>query len=236
MRAAVVFCLALVASAAFGADTAPTPLSTDAQATVYLNGDFRKDFYLEYATQFWGYYRNRGWSTLTISFLGGPPPSDEVTIGLFGVARSAHVFTALSRDGKRTFRDRGVVCAPVCRLSLRGNRNGLSAYVDDIWLASWPRFWLRSPAPAVQLTAEVSTPGDRFVGSLDPERTTLGGRKLGIPTCGFTARGISVDEAERGRSASVGPTRRARGRHISSSLSPTPWTPGAAPAPAARSL
>ncbi len=198
MRAALVFCVAVVAFGAFRADAAPKAFSTDAEATVYLNGDFRKDFFLEYVTEFWGDSHNTGWSTLAISFLGGPPPSDEVTIGVYGVVHSGRVFTVVSRDGRRTFRDTGIACVLACRLRLRGDRNGLFAYVDDIELGSWPRFWLRSPAPAVQLNAEVNTPGDRFTGSLDPERTTLGGRKLGVPTCGFTSRGIDVSETDWG--------------------------------------
>ena len=189
---------ALVALAGFRADAAPKALSTDGEATLYLRGDFRRDFLMEYNVEFAAAYDNKGWSTFSITFLGGPPPSDAVTVGVYGVAHSGRVFTAVTRDGRLTFRPTRHVCAPACRLSLRGDVNGLSAFLDDVWLQSWPRFSLRAPASAFQLNGEVSTPGDRVTIEVSPVRTTAGGRKLGMPTCGFTTRGIRVREEQYG--------------------------------------
>jgi hypothetical protein len=198
MRAAVVLCAALVALAALRADAAPKALSTDGEATVYLSGDFRRDFLMEYNVQFATAYDNKGSSTFAITFLGGPPPSDAVTVGVYGVARSGRVFTSVTRDGRSTFRPTRHVCAPACRLSLRGDVNGLSAFIDDVWLQSWPRFSIGAPAPAFQLNGEVSTPGDRVIIVVSPARTRAAGKKLGMPTCGFTTRGISVREEASG--------------------------------------
>ena len=149
MRAAAVVFAAVVTFACFRADAAPQAFSTDGEATVYLSGDFRQDFLMEYNVQFAAAYDNKGWSTFSITFLGGPPPSDAVTVGVYGVARSGRVFTAVTRDGRTTFHPTRHVCAPACRLSLRGDVNGLSAFIDDVWLRSWPRFSLRAAAAAV---------------------------------------------------------------------------------------
>ena len=190
---------ALAAFAGFRADAAPKASSAEAEATVYLSGDFRRDFSVEYNIEFWADYRNKGWSTLAITFVGGPLPSDEVTVGLHAVTRSGHVFTAVTRDGRRTIRETRYVCVKVCRLSLRGDLNGISAYMDDYaWLQSWPRFSLRAPAPAFQVNVAVSTPGDRVTISLNPAVNTAGGRTLGMPTCAFTTRGIDVSETDLG--------------------------------------
>lgn len=203
MRVAVVI-FALVALAGFHADAAPAALSTSGEATVYLRGDFRRDFTVEYNVQFWAEYTNTGRSTFAITLVGGPPPSDEVTIGVFAAARSGRVFTAVTRDRRRKFRATRNVCSPACRLSLRGDVNGISAFMDDTWLQSWPRFSLRAPAPAFQLNAEVSTPGDRVTILLDPLRTTAGGRRLEVPTCGKATRGMQVDEQPSGQLSIVG--------------------------------
>jgi hypothetical protein len=197
-RAAAVVVAALVTFPRFRADAAPMASSAAAGATVYVSGDFRRDFSVEYNIEFWADYRNKGSSTLAITFLGGPPPSDEVAVGLHAITRSGRVFTAVTRDGRPTIRETRFVCVKFCRLSLRGDVNGISAYMDDVWLQSWPRFSLRAPAPAFQLSVAVSTPGDRVTTSLDPSRNTAGGRTLGMPTCASTTRGIDVSETDLG--------------------------------------
>jgi hypothetical protein len=198
MRATGVVCAALVALLVCRAGAAPTASSTGGEATVFLRGDFRHDFVMQYNVEFHAEDTNKGGSSLAITFVGGPPPSDSVSVGLQAVGPLGHVFTAVMRDGRRTLRLTSRVCAPSCRLSLRGDRNGFSAFMDDVWLQSWPRFSLRAPVPAFQLNAAVSTPGDRVTISLNPDRTAAGGRRLGMPTCAFTTRGITVSETDVG--------------------------------------
>jgi len=135
---------------------------------------------------------NASWSVVNVSLLGGPPPSDAVAIGIFPSAGRVHVFTSFTQRSKTIFRDTGVVCEPRCRIALRGSASGFTASAGGRVVGSWPRFALRMAAPAVQLNAETSAPGDRLQATLSRVRTTVRGRPLSPPACAFTTRGIEV--------------------------------------------
>ena len=85
-----------------GAYAAPKAFSTDGEATVYVNGDFRKEFTLVYEAQLSPIATNGGWSVLAVSILGGPPPSDAVTIGIYPTPKGVRVFTSVLA-GRRIF-------------------------------------------------------------------------------------------------------------------------------------
>lgn len=180
------------------ANAAPKAFTTDAEATVYVAGDFRRDFDLLYDARMQRMPANTSWSVVNVTLLGGPPPSDAVAIGLFPAAQEIHVFTSATRGSRTAFRDTGISCPHSCRIGLRGTAAALLASVNGRVIASWPRFALRAPSPAVQLNAEVSAVGDPLDATLTPVRLTAGGRALARPSCAFTTRGVEV------RSSSVG--------------------------------
>ena len=192
MKLAAALAALSVVLAGRAATAAPTAFSTDGEATVYLRGDFRGDFELVYDAQMRVMPENASWSVLNVSLLGGPPPSDAVTIGIFPVAGHVHVFTSFTQRSKTVFRDTGIVCEPRCRIALHGSASALVGSAAGRAVGSWPRFALRAPMPAVQLNAETSAPGDRLDATLSAVRTAAHGRALARPACAFTTRGIEV--------------------------------------------
>jgi hypothetical protein len=175
-----------------GAYAAPKAFSTDGEATVYVNGDFRKEFTLVYEAQLRPIATNGGWSVLAVSILGGAPPSDAVTIGIYPSPKGVRVFTSVTRGKTNVFRDAGIACKPHCRISLSGSTAGFVASVGTRTVATWPRFTLRMPAPMVQLNGEVSRSGDALDAFLVPVHAMADGRALSPPSCAFVTQGIKV--------------------------------------------
>jgi hypothetical protein len=181
-----------------GAYAASKAFSTDGEATVYVNGDFRKEFTLEYEVQLRPIATNGGWSVLAVTILGGAPPSNGVTIGIYPSRKGVHVFTSVTRGKSNVFRDAGIECKPRCKIRLSGNAAGFVASVGTRTIATWPRFALRMPAPMVQLNGEVSRPGDALDAFLVPVHAAAGGRALSSPSCAFVTQGINVSRVAGG--------------------------------------
>jgi hypothetical protein len=192
MRYAVVLAtaiyLVMTLNGAFAA--AATAFSTDGEATVYRSGDFRGDFTLEYRALLEPQPRNKTWSTLSVTLLGGSPPADAITIGLFPDAGVAHVFTSAVHNGAATFHDTRIICSRACTLGLHGDRGSIVAVVAGKLVNAWPRFSFGLPHPTVQLNAEVSGSDDRIRASLTPVKERAARVQLGMPLCGFTTQGV----------------------------------------------
>jgi hypothetical protein len=124
--------------------------------------------------------------------MGGPPPGDAVTVGLFPTKNGVHIFTTVSSPTTHGFHDTGIACNAGCTLGLTGDRSALTASVSGHAIANWPRYILRSPEPMVQLNAETSKPGDGIDARLRPERGLSRGKTLPAPTCAFTTQGIEI--------------------------------------------
>jgi hypothetical protein len=171
------------------AGSSATAFSSDGEATVYREGDFRGDFTLRYEAFARVQSRNTTWSTLSVTLLGGPPPADAITVGLVPEPGGAHVFTSIARRGANAFHDTGIVCAGECAIGLRGAHGSISATVEGTSVRSWPRFAFSLPHPTVQLNAEVSGPGDRIDAALTPleERAA---RRLPPAICAFSTQGV----------------------------------------------
>jgi hypothetical protein len=167
-----------------------TAFSTDGEATVYRDGDFRGPFALEYEAVLRARPRNRAWSTLSLLLLGGAPPADAISIGLVSERGDAHVFTSTVHDGANRFHDTGIVCSGECAIGLRGDRGSIVAVVMGKTVRSWPRFDVSLPHPAVQLNAEVSGPGDRIDAEFAPLDERAADTRLERPVCGFTTQGV----------------------------------------------
>jgi hypothetical protein len=181
-----VACLAVVPP---GAQSA-TAFSTDGEATVYRDGNFRGAFTLMYEAVVRPQPRNKTWSTLSVTLLGGAPPADGITIGLVPDSSGAHVFTSTVRNGANTFHDTGIVCSGECTIGLRGDRGAISALARGKRVGSWPRFAFSLPRPSVQLNAEVSGPGDRIDAELMPVDENVASMRLARATCAFTTQGV----------------------------------------------
>jgi hypothetical protein len=167
-----------------------TAFSTDGEATVYRDGDYRGDFMLAYRAAVRVQPRNKAWSTLSVTFLGGPPPADAITIGLIPDRDGAHVFTSTMRNGIGTFRDTQIVCSKQCNIAIRSRHGSISALVAGKVISSWPRFAFSLPRPTVQLNAEVSGLGDRIQATLTPLEERAATVRLATPVCAFTTQGV----------------------------------------------
>jgi hypothetical protein len=190
--------------------SAATPYSKDGEATVYLEGRFDRPFILRYDAGLRLERANTSWSTLSIALLGGAPPSDAVTIGIYPADTGVRVFVGVSRGTTNTFRDTGVRCEDGCRLALRGNRDTLIATVDGREVGRWPRFAFHMPAPGVQLNGEVSALGDRIDGWLRPIDVRVDGTSI-IPRCAFTTGGVAAQR--------IGRALRYEGTHVAGATS-----------------
>jgi hypothetical protein len=192
VRLAVV--LAILSAATITIASAATPYSKDGEATVYLQGRFDRSFVLTYDAGLHAEPANTSWSTLSIALLGGPPPSDAVTIGIYPADAGVHAFVDINRGRMNTFRDTGVRCEHGCRLSLRGDRDTLIATVDGREVGRWPRFAFRMPAPGVQLNGEVGALGDRIDGWLRPADVRVEETRI-VPWCAFTTGGVAAQRS-----------------------------------------
>jgi hypothetical protein len=171
-----------------------TSVSTDGEATVYLNTDFGQDFDLAYDVTFEPAPENKSWSTVSILLVGAKFPSASVSVGLsrgYPNATTLSAFTTSAHPNERqTYRAFPVQCMVRCRLELRAQRGDLYALVDGRELASWPRWGYPMANPAVQVNGEVGEVGDRLSASLVSARRRLAGVPTPAPTCAFTTQGI----------------------------------------------
>lgn len=206
-RAALQF--AFLTTAVFGsclaaASSAATPFSKDGEATVYIEGAFGKPFVVSFDAALRRQLGNRSWSTVAVSLLGGPPPSDSISIGLYPTENTVRAFFSVNRGASFTFRDSGVACRRMCRLMLRGSANTVFALVNGREVARWPRFEFSMRHPSVQLNGEVDALGDRLDARLRPVELQVGGVVLAEPWCSFTTRGINVRKMNDGTLRYVG--------------------------------
>jgi hypothetical protein len=179
----------------FRSAPAATAFSTDGEATVYVAGAFNRPFRVSYGANLSPQPRNRSWSTLSIALLGGPPPSDSISVGIYPSQSEIVVFTFVTRGRISAFRRQRISCSRGCRLALVGDRWSIEAVVDGHIVSRWPRFEFRLPRPSLQLNAEVDAPGDRLNGRLLPIELEANGKVLRGPSCSFTTRGIVALES-----------------------------------------
>jgi len=178
-------CLAAAALAA-------TPFSKDGEATVYVDGAFGKPFVLSFDAALRRQRRNRSWSTVDVLLLGGPPPSDSISIGLYPTKNTVRAFLSVNRGADFKFHDSGVVCRDAYRLTLRGSENTILALGNGREIRRWQRSEFKMRHPSVQLNGEVDAPGDLIDARLHPVELQVAGVALTEPSCSFTTRGINV--------------------------------------------
>jgi hypothetical protein len=194
--------LALAMSMPLPSNAKVKPVSTDGEATVYLNGDFSKEFDLSYDIAFHPARHNRSLSFIDVLLLGGIPPSGSITVGLMLGAPNASTLSAFvttnPRGGKQKFEQFPVTCLSHCHLELKGNATHFFASIQGRRIRTWSRSNLFIRKPYVQLNGEVNGSGDSIFASVTPIRVNAGGRSL-RPTCAFTTQGIEA----RGTSANT---------------------------------
>lgn len=187
--------LALAMSMLLPSNAKVKPVSTDGEATVYLNGDFLREFELSYDITFHPARHNRSLSFIDVILLGGIPPSGSITVGLMLGAPNPSALSAFvttnRRGEKQKFEQFPLTCRSHCRLELKGNTTEFSASIQGRRIRTWSRSDVLMRKPYVQLNGEVSGPGDSIFALVAPIRMTAGGHSL-RPTCAFTTRGIEA--------------------------------------------
>jgi hypothetical protein len=168
-------------------------ISTDGEATIYLMGDYSRDFDLAYNVVFDPAPANRSWSSLTLSLLGPLQPSASISVGLTrGYPKAAAVrgFIASSRPRKPgAYKSFSVRCSLTCGIELRGDKTTVYALVNGRTVGTWDRKAFRVIRPYVQLNGEVNAIADRISARLYMVRALAGGKSL-KPTCAFTTQGV----------------------------------------------
>lgn len=187
--------LALATSMLLPSNAKVKPVSTDGEATVYLNGDFSREFELSYDIAFHPARHNRSLSFIDVILLGEIPPSGSITVGLMLGAPNPSALSAFVTTnrlgGKQKFEQFPVTCRSHCRLELKGNATEFSASIQGRRIRTWSRSDVFMRKPYAQLNGEVSGPGDSIFALVTPIRVTAGGHSL-RPTCAFTTQGIEA--------------------------------------------
>jgi hypothetical protein len=171
--------------------SAPQVVATDGMATIYLLGDFNRDFDLAYDVTLDPAPDNRSWSLIDVMLVAETIPGDSVEVGVFHGGAIPGAFTSTVIAGTNAFVDQGA-CANPCRIELRGEATTIVALTGGREAARWARSTFHFTRPSVQLNGEVDAPGDRLAARMHLVHARLAGAALASPTCAFTTRGIEA--------------------------------------------
>ncbi len=173
---------------------AVTSASTDGEATVYITGDFSRDFDVAYNAVLREAPRNKGWSGVSLLLVGTVIPGPGVSIGLSTGDPSEHeiyAFTSVvDAHGHESYNNTPATCGAGCRIELRGTATSIDAVLNNRVISRWSRASMPLVNPSIQINAEVAKAGDTIHAVLTPVALTIGTRTLKSPTCAFTTQGV----------------------------------------------
>jgi hypothetical protein len=171
-------------------------LATHGEATVYVAGNFSRDFDVSYAFAIDTRRKNRSFTTIGVMMIGATDPGPSAEVGLangYPSAKSTSGFVSGSHaHGTKSSDVWGLPCGATCTVELRGNSDHVSAFLDGRLAGTWSRPDLSIESPYIQINAEVYKEGDAISAFIVTKKATAGGRALQAPICEFTTGGIEA--------------------------------------------
>jgi hypothetical protein len=194
--AAYIIASLVVFAPASRAARASLTLTTHGEATVYVAGNFTRDFDVSYVLAVDTRRNNRSFTTIGVMMIGATDPGPSAEVGLangYPSAKGTSGFVLGSHGhGTTSSAVWGLPCGATCTIELRGNSDHVSAYLDGRLAGTWSRSDLSIESPYIQINAEVYKEGDAISASVVTKKATAGGRALQAPICEFTTGGIEA--------------------------------------------
>ena len=170
--------------------------ATHGEATVYIAGNFTRDFDVSYVILLAGPSNNKSFTTIGMMLIGATDPGPTAEVGLaqdYPAANDVSGFAIGSRDhGTTSSAIWGISCGSTCTVELRGTSDHVYGYVGGRLAAAWSRTDLSIKGPYIQINAEVYQKGDAISASVVKKKAISADRALQVPICEFTTGGIEA--------------------------------------------